>query len=111
MQAASNLIVGSLLVFRGQRKTPQASWVERNVLIVVLAQLSLVKINLVWLRLLGGLIGTILQTIQLITVTLWRNECHTKGSPLDILLIIILFNIIISSLSMLALVITEKPAR
>ena len=65
---------------------------------------------MVWLRLLGGLIGTILQTIQLITGTLRRNECLTKGSPLDILPRII-FNIIISSLSLLPLVITEKLAR
>jgi hypothetical protein len=65
---------------------------------------------LVWLRLLGGLIGTILQTIQLITGTLRRNECLTKGSPLDILPRI-MFNIIISSLSLLPLVITEKLAR
>jgi hypothetical protein len=59
---------------------------------------------------LGGLIGTILQTIQLITGTLRRNECLTKGSPLDILPRI-MFNIIISSLSLLPLVITEKLAR
>ena len=32
-----NPILGSRLVFRDQRKTPQASWVERNVLIVVFA--------------------------------------------------------------------------
>ena len=84
-------------MFRDQRKTPQASWVGRNVLILVFASLSLVKINLVWLRLLVGYIGTMPQIIQLITGTLRPNEFLTKGSPLDMLL--------------LPLVMTEKLAR
>ena len=88
--------MGSRLVFRDQRKTPQATWVGRNVLILVFASLSLVKINLVWLRLLVGYIGTMPQIIQLITGTLRPNEFLTKGSPLDMLL---------------PLVITEKLAR
>lgn len=66
-------------------------------MILVFASLSLVKINLVWLRLLVGYIGTMAQIIQLITGTLRPNEFLTKGSPLDMLL--------------LPLVITEKLAR
>lgn len=89
--------MGSRLVFRDQRKTPQATWVGRNVLILVFASLSLVKINLVWLRSLVGYIGTMAQIIQLITGTLRPNEFLTKGSPLDMLL--------------LPLVIAEKLAR
>ena len=77
--------MGSRLVFRDQRKTPQATWVGRNVLILVFASLSLVKINLVWLRLLVGYIGTMPQIIQLITGTLRPNEFPTKGSLLDML--------------------------
>ena len=50
------------------------------------------------------------QIIQLITGTLRPNEFPTKGSLLD-MLPRIMFNIIISSLSLLPLVITEKLAR